>query len=132
MDGEYVAHIVKKAGAQVPKGFRHLCDGGGGVQGGGPSQVTFDILKASGVKRASEQALEPPRQPNSEGGKPQRATLSKNLHHSQQICEFLTGIAILRCDFDPHVTKYRKRHAFERHGGPCQTQNTYDGGGGSR
>ena len=33
-DGEYVAGIVKKAGARVLKGFRHLYDGGGGVQGG--------------------------------------------------------------------------------------------------
>ena len=36
-DVEYVAGIVKKAGARVLKGFRHLYDGGGGAQGGGPS-----------------------------------------------------------------------------------------------
>ena len=36
-DGGYVAGIVKKAGARVLKGFRHLYDGVAGVQEGGPS-----------------------------------------------------------------------------------------------
>ena len=57
------------------------------------------------------------------------ASLSdKKLHHSQQIDEFLTQAAILRRDFEPHVTNYRKIPAFIDREGPPWTRGTYDGG----
>ena len=101
----------------------------GGGPGGEPSDAILTILKAIPLQSASEQVRGPRRHPRSDRGGPQRDTLTKNLHHSQQIDEFSAQIAILRCDFEPHVTKYCKLLAFIDRDGPSWTRDTYDGGG---
>ena len=105
----------------------------GGVQGRRDRhRVTSTSPKAIPLQRASEKVREPRRHPGPDHGRPQKAILSKIQYHSQQMHEFLTQIAILRCDVETHVTKYHKLQAFMGRDGLSSTRDPYDGGGGQR
>ena len=103
---------------------------GEGSRGEGGRHMSFGQFQKQSLYRlrASEQVREPRLRAGSDRGRPQRAFLTKKMHHSQQIDEFLTQIAILRRDFEPHVTNYRKIPAFIDREGPPWTRGTYDGG----